>query len=116
LEHLADDRIFAAKRNSFVRFSFTVDGAHGARAQVQAHVERHNHVANAHCAGEITKRVFVARFARRAFCMIVMPVHDIQSPGRVVFLAERVVEVEVDFLSLTTFLSVFDSPVNLGFE
>ena len=48
--------------------------------------------------------------------MIVMPVHDIQSPGRVVFLAERVVEVEVDFLSLTTFLSVFDGPVNLGFE
>jgi hypothetical protein len=34
LEHLANDRIFAAKRNSFVRFPLTVDGAHGARAQL----------------------------------------------------------------------------------
>jgi hypothetical protein len=43
--------------------------------------------------------------------MIVMPVHDIQSPGRVVLLAERVVKVEVDFLSLTTFLPVLDARV-----
>src|SRR5262245_15386060 len=36
LEHLANDGIFAAKRNSFVRFPFTVDGAQGARADTSA--------------------------------------------------------------------------------
>jgi hypothetical protein len=48
--------------------------------------------------------------------MIVLPVYDIEPPGRVALDAQRIVEVQVDFFSLATFLTLFNGPRDLRFE
>jgi len=50
---------------------------------------------------------------RRALGVVVMNVNDLQPPGIAMLLADRVVNVEVDFFSLTTFLTLLDGEGDL---
>src|SRR5262249_59932743 len=50
---------------------------------------------------------------RRALGVVVMNVNDLQPPGIAMLLADRVVNVEVDFSSLTTFLTLLDGEGDL---
>jgi hypothetical protein len=106
LQHLPCHRILAAKVQAIFQRPMPVDRAHRAPPQVQAHIQGHDNLAQAHRAGEITVTVLVALFARRALAMVVMEVNRFQPPGRFIFLPQRVIDIEVDFSSLTTFFNL----------
>src|SRR6266849_5888063 len=116
VQHRADEVIFAVKMNPLVWRAPTIKRAHRPCAQVQTNIQSNDDRADTHRTSDITKRFFITRTLRRAVRMIVMPIHDFQAPGRIRLRAERVIEVEVDFLSLATFLPVLNGPGNLRWE
>jgi hypothetical protein len=56
----------------------------------------------------MAEAVDVTRMCRRATGVVVVNVNDLRPPGIAMFLADRVIKVEVDFFSLTTFLALLD--------
>src|SRR6266498_2613905 len=112
-EHLARDGVLAAKTDALIRLACAIDGAHRAVAQIQLKVERGGDLAHAHRADEIAEPIDVTRLLWRAARVVVMNVDDFDPPGSSILLAKRVVNVEVDFLSLTTFLTLLDGEGDL---
>src|SRR6266508_2258203 len=112
-EHLARDGVLAAKTDALVRLSHAIDGARRAVAQIQLEVERDGDFAHAHRTDDIAEAVDITLLFGRAPGMIVMDVNDLQSPGVAMLFADRVVNVEVDFSSLTTLLTLLDGEGDL---
>jgi hypothetical protein len=113
LEHLARDGVLAAKTDALIRLACAIDGAHRAVAQIQLKVERHGDSPNAHRTDDIAEAVDITRLFGRAPGMVVMDVNDLQPPGVAMLFADRVVNVEVDFSSLTTFLTLLNGEGDL---
>src|SRR5262249_7584490 len=101
---------------SFFRRAMAIDRAHGSCSQVQFGGEGDAYLTHAHRADQINESVFIARLFGPTLSMIVMNVNRFEPEGRLIFLAERVVNVEVDYLSLTTFFGLLNDPVDLGLE
>src|SRR6266536_2469100 len=99
-EYLARDGVLAAKTDAFIRLACAIDGAHCAFAQVQLKIECDGDLAHAHRADDIAEAVDVTRLFRRAIGVVVMDINDLQPPSIAMLLADRVVNVEVDFSSL----------------
>src|SRR6266540_300598 len=95
-EHLARDGVLAAKTDALIRLACATDGAH-----------RTNDIAEA---------VDITRLFGRAPGMVVMDVDDLQPPSVAMLFADRVVNVEVDFSSLATFLTLLDGEGDLRLE
>jgi hypothetical protein len=105
-EHLAHDSVLAAKSDSLIRLTQAVDGAHCAFAQIPPKIECDGDLADSHRADNIAEAVDATRVFRRAIGMVVMNVNDLQPPGVTMLFADRVVNVEVDFPSLTTYFTL----------
>src|SRR6266508_3761632 len=115
-EHLARDGVLAAKTDALIRLACAIDGAHRAVAQIQLKVERDGDCAHAHRTNDIAEAVDITRLFGRAPGMVVMDVDDLQPPSVAMLFADRVVNVEVDFSSLATFLTLLDGEGDLRLE
>jgi hypothetical protein len=94
----------------------TIDGADSSRARVQLGGQGGGYLTHTHRRHQINEAVFITRLLGPALGMIMMDVHRFEPEGRFILLAERVVKVEVDYLSLTTFFGLLNDPVDLSFE
>jgi len=73
-----------------------IELADGLRTEIELQVERRHVVAAAQRTDHVTERVFVARAVFRALAVVVEPCHRFQMLRSFVFLAEGVVNVNVE--------------------
>jgi len=112
-QHQPGQGVLAAKGQALLWRTAAIEPPHGLFPQVQPQVDGHGERADAHGALQVAKAILEARLVLGAFAVIVKPIDRFQMPRVLVFLAQRVVDVDVDDLGRPEVLRLGQRPGHL---
>src|SRR4051794_1510916 len=106
----AGQEVLTAKSQTLLGRASAVEPSHGLGPQVQTQLERGREAADPRRAFQVAKGLVVAGPLRCRFVMIVEPIDRLQATGLLVFLAQRIVQVEEYHLGQATTAGLVEQP------